>query len=340
MAVLAIFRIRRDTAANWTAENPVLMLGEPGLETNTRKVKYGDGATAWNALAYAAAGIAWGDITGSLAAQTDLSTALGAKAPIASPTFTGVPAAPTAAGGTNTTQLATTAFVTSALTAKAPTASPTFTGAVTFAGSTTITSGGRLVTRGTSASYHTLEENNASDYAAHIKNTASTDGFGLLITTATIIGTGFNFIDGYANTLGSLAFRVRGNGDVQNLNNSYGATSDRKLKVDIVDAGSQWADIKAVRLRKYRLRADPDGPKQLGVVAQEIEKVSPGLVDTLQDYRLVEGKGGKVTRRKARTTTKAVKYSVLHLKALGALQEAMARIEALEQRLGELERKG
>lgn len=59
------FRIRRDTAANWTATNPVLGLGEPGLETDTRKVKYGDGSTVWNSLPYSAAGaVAWGDITG------------------------------------------------------------------------------------------------------------------------------------------------------------------------------------------------------------------------------------------------------------------------------------
>ena len=47
-------RLRRDTAANWTASNPVLALGEPGIETNTRKIKYGDGTTAWTALAYSA----------------------------------------------------------------------------------------------------------------------------------------------------------------------------------------------------------------------------------------------------------------------------------------------
>lgn len=46
---------------------------------------------------------------------TNLVTDLAAKAPLASPTFTGTPAAPTAAGGTNTTQIATTAFVTSAV---------------------------------------------------------------------------------------------------------------------------------------------------------------------------------------------------------------------------------
>lgn len=45
-------KLRRDTAANWTTSNPVLALGEPGLETDTRKVKYGDGVTAWNLLDY------------------------------------------------------------------------------------------------------------------------------------------------------------------------------------------------------------------------------------------------------------------------------------------------
>ena len=42
---------RRDTAANWTAVNPVLLSGEWGFETDTRKLKIGDGVTAWNALA-------------------------------------------------------------------------------------------------------------------------------------------------------------------------------------------------------------------------------------------------------------------------------------------------
>src|SRR5690242_12171552 len=48
---------------------------------------------------------------------TSLTTDLGLKAPLASPTFTGTPAAPTASAGTNTTQLATTAFATAGDTA-------------------------------------------------------------------------------------------------------------------------------------------------------------------------------------------------------------------------------
>lgn len=45
-------QIRRDTAANFTASNPTLGQGEMGKETDTGKYKVGDGATAWNSLAY------------------------------------------------------------------------------------------------------------------------------------------------------------------------------------------------------------------------------------------------------------------------------------------------
>ena len=71
---------------------------------------------------------AWGAITGTLSAQTDLQTALDAKSPLASPTFTGTPTLPTGtiattqSPGNNTTALATTAFVTAAVPAIATTA--------------------------------------------------------------------------------------------------------------------------------------------------------------------------------------------------------------------------
>lgn len=45
-------QLRRDTAANWAATNSMLVQGEPGLETDTGKIKYGDGITTWNGLAY------------------------------------------------------------------------------------------------------------------------------------------------------------------------------------------------------------------------------------------------------------------------------------------------
>ncbi len=85
------------TGANAAAQRTSLGLGTAATEATT-------------AFAAASHGHAVADVTG-------LQTALDGKAPLASPTFTGTPAAPTAASGTNTTQVATTAFVQSAIAA-------------------------------------------------------------------------------------------------------------------------------------------------------------------------------------------------------------------------------
>lgn len=51
-------QLRRDTAANWTANNPTPASGEPCFETDTGKFKIGDGTTAYNDLAYQGGGSA------------------------------------------------------------------------------------------------------------------------------------------------------------------------------------------------------------------------------------------------------------------------------------------
>lgn len=56
MAVLTTISIRRGTAAAWSGTNPVLALGEPGLETDTNFLKFGNGVTAYNSLPYFTAG--------------------------------------------------------------------------------------------------------------------------------------------------------------------------------------------------------------------------------------------------------------------------------------------
>jgi len=47
---------RRDTAANWTSNNPTLAAGEIGFESDTNQFKIGDGTTAWTGLSYAGGG--------------------------------------------------------------------------------------------------------------------------------------------------------------------------------------------------------------------------------------------------------------------------------------------
>jgi hypothetical protein len=45
-------QFRRGTASTWTSVNPTLGSGEPGYETDTGKLKIGDGVTLWNSLPY------------------------------------------------------------------------------------------------------------------------------------------------------------------------------------------------------------------------------------------------------------------------------------------------
>jgi hypothetical protein len=127
-------------------------------------------------------------------------------------------------------------------------------------------------------------------------------------------------------TTGTQSYVVWTNGNVQNTNNSYTAISDIKLKENIVDAGSQWADLKALRVRNYNLK-EGQTHRQIGLIAQEVEPISPGLVYESPD-RDAEGND-------LGTVTKSVNYSVLYMKAVKALQEAMERIEVLEQRLAD-----
>jgi hypothetical protein len=71
MPVVTQVQVRRGTAAQWTSANPVLASGEQGFETDTLKLKIGNGSTAWNSLAYVATG-ATGTVT-SIVAGTGLS---------------------------------------------------------------------------------------------------------------------------------------------------------------------------------------------------------------------------------------------------------------------------
>jgi hypothetical protein len=165
--------------------------------------------------------------------------------------------------------------------------------------------------------------------AVRIKNTgytttfATTDGF--RVSSAAAAGTGTDLFNGAHSATGidtgTISFRVTTNGNVTNTNNSYGAISDLKLKENIVDAGSQWDDLKALQVRKYNFK-EGQTHTQIGLVAQEVELVSPGLVSESPD-RDAEGND-------LGTVTKSVNYSVLYMKAVKALQEAMERIEQLE----------
>lgn len=59
-----VIQMRRDTAANWTANDPTLASGEIGIETDTGQFKLGNSITSWSLLGY-------GGIVGPTASNFD-----------------------------------------------------------------------------------------------------------------------------------------------------------------------------------------------------------------------------------------------------------------------------
>jgi hypothetical protein len=116
-------------------------------------------------------------------------------------------------------------------------------------------------------------------------------------------------------------------GDTESITGVYGTISDRNLKENInyltkEQKNGQVEDIKNLRFAKYNLKGDKR--TQLGVVAQDVEQTSPGLVSkAIRD-------GVEV---------RSVKQSIIHQKAVVALQVALEKIEALEARIKVLESK-
>jgi len=170
--------------------------------------------------------------------------------------------------------------------------------------------------------------------------------------------------------------KINSEGDILTHDGSAVASlSDERIKQDITDANSQWDDIKAIKVRNFKRKDDVrqygDKAKvQLGVIAQEIEKTSPKLVkenppdvgdilssdefgtleddtdspiyyedgDTIPNGKKVgDVKGYNKKVKEQKTTVKSVIYSILYMKAIKALQEAMTRIETLEAKVKALE---
>jgi hypothetical protein len=213
-----------------------------------------------------------------------------------------------------------------------------------------IDSTGRTTMQATLNNYSTLWVKNAqaSEYPAGIK----------ISYTAMAADDHNQYAIVYSDT-GASRFLVHNDGDCQNHDNSFGAISDERIKQNIVDSNSQWDDIKAIKVRNFKRKDDVAqyGDKawsQIGVVAQEVEAVCPKIIreanPTPEDIKMSaefgtlyedgddipEGKEvGDVKEIKSKV--KSIGYSILYMKAVKALQEAMARIETLETKVKALE---
>ena len=109
------------------------------------------------------------------------------------------------------------------------------------------------------------------------------------------------------------------NGSFQSRANSYGSTSDERLKENIIDATSKLDDIKKVKVRNFNFIGDD--LKQIGVIAQELESIWPGLVEDNEQPSVTDDESES-------TTVKTVKYSLFGPILVKAMQEQQTIIES------------
>ena len=151
----------------------------------------------------------------------------------------------------------------------------------------------------------------------------------------------------------AVRLNIYSDGDVYNHDGTFAQFSDERIKDNITDAKSQWDDIKAMRFVNYQRKDDilqygkEDAKVQLGLIGQELEKISPNLVRQVEpnasDIRhsselgTLYQEGDDIPEDKqvgdikeVKDKVKGVAYSILYMKAVKCLQEAMTRIETLE----------
>ena len=179
----------------------------------------------------------------------------------------------------------------------------------------------RGFTTGTAAATSQINADGSSEFTGQSRFWMSAENLVPLSCYRPTTGSGNNLAQFRSDIGGASTVKVTINAGGNVVSNGTTLTSDQRLKTAIVDADPQWDDIKALKLRNYEWLAEP-GVEKLGLVAQEVEATSPGLIYT---QIFTDEETGEVE-----SETKGIKFDPLVYKMLGALQQAMTRIETLE----------
>ena len=124
-----------------------------------------------------------------------------------------------------------------------------------------------------------------------------------------------------------IVFVVQGGGNSYNLNGVWGSISDARVKENIIDSRDYLEDLNKLRVVKYSLKADKlSSPNQLGLLAQEVEQVFPGLINTGLNNYVTDENGNSFQ-------TKAIKHSVINMMMLKSIQELYSKIKGLEDKI-------
>ena len=194
------------------------------------------------------------------------------------------------------------------------------------------------------------DQSTAGEVVFNAYHSGSGDAYGVFVhfQNSTNSGNGTHNLMYRGRYGGTNSFQVWDDGDVQNVNGTYGdALSDERLKYNITDVNSQWDDVKNINIVNYKkttLKGGPNDFSRIGVIAQQAESISPNLIKLrVPDVEEIKAnpifgtldENGKVDEVKE--MVKTFKDSIFFWKCAKALQEAMVKIETLEAKVLVLE---
>ena len=190
-----------------------------------------------------------------------------------------------------------------------------------------ITSGGELFVGDTGTNYgysaHHIAKSSSQGYALIVRNsnTSTQNNSVIQLNQAETTGTTQGYLligrQGDPNS-GTNRIFIYSNGDIKNSNNVYGQISDERKKENIIDASPKLNDLMKVKVKNFNFKGDD--LKQIGVVAQELEEIFPGMISESKDPDSED-----------ETLYKSVKYSVFVPMLIKAIQELKAEIDELKK---------
>ena len=124
-------------------------------------------------------------------------------------------------------------------------------------------------------------------------------------------------------------YRMYANGGLANYATNNVVLSDERLKKDITPLESVWNKIKNIEIVKYKFKDQTHDDFNMGVIAQQVEKIAPELIE-------IDGWG---TLAEDGSTYKGIYETDINYYSIKALQEAMAKIEILESEITILKNK-
>ena len=178
---------------------------------------------------------------------------------------------------------------------------------------------------------HHISKDASQSYALIVRNsnTSTSNNSVLQLNQAETTSTtaGYLIIGRQGDTSsGTNRFFVYSNGDVKNTNNVYGQISDERKKENIIDASPKLNDLMKVKVKNFNFKGDD--LKQIGVVAQELEEIFPGMISESKDPDSED-----------ETLYKSVKYSVFVPMLIKSIQEQQVILNELKAEIEILKNK-